>query len=95
MRVGEGVETFDGLKRMFDVESVILGAKRQLYGRAVVHTGTYGAQTWDTIKDEEYKLNCMRMTSLRSICVVTRMDGWRNEEVRRRPGPRENISVGV
>ncbi len=35
---------------------------------------------------ERRRLNVMEMRCLRSICLVTRMDRVRNEEVRRRTG---------
>ena len=45
-RVGEDLKTCDTMKSMFNIDSVSLGVKRELYERVVVPTVTYGAETW-------------------------------------------------
>ena len=45
--------------------------------------------------NEGYKLKVMEIKCLRSVCVVTRMDRWRIEEVRCRVGVTEKLNDGV
>ena len=44
MRVAEGLKTFGAMKSMFNVRSVSLSVKRQLYEKVVMPTGTYRAE---------------------------------------------------
>ena len=65
--------------------------KKELYEREVAPTLTYGAEVWVMRMDKKHKLDLMEMNCLRSICVVTRMDRWRNGKVRREVGVREKM----
>merc|ERR1712237_20261 len=46
MRVGEGMETFGAMKRVWSARSVTLNVKRELYERIVVPTVIYGSESW-------------------------------------------------
>ena len=58
-----------------------LGVKRELYERIVVPTVMYGLEAWAMRVEERNKLDVTEMNCLRSMCGVTRMDRWRNEDV--------------
>ena len=53
-RVGEGVSTFGAVKMMFNVRSVSLGVKREVHGRVVVPTVTYGTETCGMRMDKKH-----------------------------------------
>ena len=57
-----------------------------LYEGVIVKTALYGAEAWSIRSAERRKLNVLEMKCLRSLVGVSRMDGVRNEEVRRRAG---------
>ena len=73
MRVGEGLKTF-GARKMFNVGSISPGVKRELYEGGVTPTMTHGAGTWG-MRIDGRKLHVMKDKVLRSVCIVTRMDG--------------------
>ena len=58
-------------------------------------TVTYGVETWGMGMDESHELDFMEIKYLRSICAVTRMDRWKNEQVRCRVDVREKMSDSV
>ena len=95
MRVGEGMKTFGAMKRLWNVRSVNVRAKRELYERVVVPTVMYGSEAWGLRVKERRKLDVMEMRCLRSMCGVTRMDRLRNEVVRERVGVDEKLSERV
>ena len=95
MRVGEGMRTFGAMKRLWNVRSVNVRAKRELYERVVVPTVMYGSEAWGLRVEERRKLDVMEMRCLRSMCGVTRMDRLRNEVVRERVGVDEKLSERV
>ena len=61
-------------------------AKKCLYEGVIVPTALYGAEEWGMRSAERSKVNVLWMKCLRSLVGVSRMDGVRNEEVRRRAG---------
>ena len=70
-------------------------AKRCLYEGVIVPTALYGAEAWGMRSAERSKVNVLEMKCLSSLVGVSRMDGVRNEEVRRRAGiERELASRG-
>ena len=74
------------MKIMFYVRSVSLGVMCKLYEKQVFSRVTYGVGTWDSMLDERHRLDVMDFKCFLSVCGVTRMDCWRNEEVRLRVG---------
>ena len=46
----------------------------------------YGAEAWGMRSAERRKVNVLEMECLRSLVAESRMEGGRNEEVRRRAG---------
>ena len=52
----------------------------------VVPTALYGAEAWGMRSAERRKVNVLEMKCLRSLVGVSRMDGVRNEAVRKRAG---------
>ena len=56
-------------------------------------SGATNGDVWGGIRmDERYKPDVIEMKYSQSMCGVTRMDRWRNEEVWRRLSVREKIS---
>ena len=94
MRVGEGMKTFGAVKRLWNVRSVNVRAKRELYERLVVPTVLYGSEAWSLRVEERSKLDVMELICLRSMCGVTRMDGLR-KVVREMVGVDERLSERV
>ena len=52
----------------FNVRSISVGVKRELYERVVVPTQTYGAKTFGIKTDERQKLGVRDMRCLQSMC---------------------------
>ena len=61
-------------------------AKKCLYERLIVPTALYEPEGWGMRSAERRKVNILEMKCLRSLVGVSRMDGVRNEEVRKRAG---------
>ena len=61
-----------------------LKVKKCLCEGVIVPTALHGAEAWGIKSAERMKVNVLQMKCLRSLVVVSRMDGVRNEEVRRR-----------
>ena len=57
-----------------------------LYEGVIVPTALYGAEACGMRSVERRKVNVLEMKCLRSLAGVSRMDRFRNEEVRRRAG---------
>ena len=93
MRVGEGLKTFGQLKMTLNTRSVSLCRKRELYEGVAAPMVTYGTDIWDVRMDERRKLEVLEKKCLRSVGGATRMDRWRNEEVRRTNGGRKNMMI--
>ena len=68
-------------------------AKRCLYEGVVVPTALYGAEAWGMRSAELRKVNVLEMKYLRSLVGVSRMDRFRNEEVRRRAGIEKELAI--
>ena len=47
MRVREEQKTFKAMMKIFNVRSIFLGIKRELYEQVVVANVTYGVETWN------------------------------------------------
>ena len=62
----------------------MIKAKKCLYEGVIVPTVLHGAEAWGMRSAERRKVNVLEMKCLRSLVLVSRMDGVRNEEVRRR-----------
>ena len=61
-------------------------AKKCLYEGVIVPTALYGAEAYGMSSAERRNMNVLEMKCLRSLVGVWRMDGVRNDEVRRRAG---------
>ena len=59
-------------------------SKKCLYEGVIVPTALYGARAWGIRSAERRKVNVLEMKCLRSFVGVSRMDRFRNEEVRSR-----------
>ena len=75
---------FGAMKRLWNVRTVNVRAKRELYESLVLKTVMYGLEAWGLRVEVESKLDVMEMRCLRSMCGVTRMDRLRYEVVRER-----------
>ena len=64
--------------------------KRGMYEGIVVPTALYGSEAW--VLENKVKNKVAEMSCLRSMCGVTRRDGVRNEEIRRRCGLQRSLS---
>ncbi|XP_063591415.1 uncharacterized protein LOC134768525 [Penaeus indicus] len=56
--------------------------KRRICNSVMRHALTYGAETWETVKREEERLNVNEMRMLRWTCGVTRRDRASNRHIR-------------
>ena len=54
-----------------------------MYVRVLVPTVMCGAETWIMRTDERHELDVKDYKFPQSMCRVTRMDIWRNEDVKR------------
>merc|ERR1711888_78008 len=62
--VGEGMRTFGAMKRLWNVRSVNVRAKKELYESVVVPTVMYGSEAWGLRVEERRKLDVMEMRCL-------------------------------
>ena len=68
-------------------------AKKCLDEGVIEPTALYGAEAWGMRSAERRKVNVLKMNCLRNLVGVSRMDGVRNEELRRKVGiERESAS---
>ena len=69
-KLGEGLKSFGTMKIIYNVTNLSLGVKWRLYGRVVVPTMKYGAETWDFRMNEKHKLSVLDMKSLHfGVCA--------------------------
>ena len=66
-----------------------------MYEKVIVPTVTYGSELWGMKESERQTLNVFEMKCLRSMAGVSRLDRFRNEEVRERTGVREELAGRV
>lgn len=92
-RTNEVCKVLGGMNQVFRNRALGMNAKKRLYEGVVVPTALYGAETWNMGVAERKRLNVVEMKCLRSMCGVTRYDRVRNEEVRRRTGVVQELSV--
>ena len=92
-RMNEVCKVLGGMHQVFRNRALGMNAKKRLYEGLVVPTALYGAETWNMGVAERKGLNVMEMRCLRSMCGVTRYDRVRNEDVRRRTGVVQELSV--
>ncbi len=59
-------------------------AKRRLFEGVAVLTVLYGVQTWNMREADRRRLDVFEMRCLRGMLAVSRTDGVRNEDVRRK-----------
>ena len=85
-RVNEGCKVWGAMKGVMKSRGLGMNVKRELYERVVVPTVTYGSELWGMKVSERNKLNVFEMRCLRNMVGVTRLDRFRNEEIRRRTG---------
>ena len=69
--------------------------KRELDERVVAPTVTYEAGRYGMGTEEIHNLDIIEIKRLRKVCRATKMDRWRNEEVRHTVGVKENMSDRV
>ncbi len=55
--------------------------KRDLRNTIIVPTLTYASETWTWNESQRSRVHAVEMSSLRSACDVSRMDGVSNESV--------------
>ena len=85
--MNEGYRAWGALKNVLSNRGLGIKAKNKcLYEGVIVPTALYGAEAWSMRSAERREVNVLEMKYLRSLVGVSRMDGVRNEEVRRRAG---------
>ena len=72
-----------------------MNIKKVLYEKVIVPTVMYGSELWGMKVGERQKLNVFEMKCLRSMAGVSRLDRFRNEEVRGRTGVRRELADRV
>ena len=72
------------LKSVLSNRGLGIKAKKCLHEGVIVPTALCGAEAWGMRSAERRKVNVLEMKCLGSLVGVSRMDGVRNEEVRRR-----------
>ena len=85
-RMDEGYRAWGALKSVLINRGFGIKAKKCLYEGVIVQTTLYGAEAWGMRSAERRKVNVLEMKCLRSLVGVSRLNGVRNEEVRRRVG---------
>ena len=85
-RMNERYRAWGALKSVLSNRGLGITAKKCLYEGVIVPISLYGAEAWGMRSAERRKVDVLEMKCLRSLVGVSRMDGVRNEEVRRRAG---------
>ena len=85
-RINEGYSAWRALKSVLYNRGLLIKAKKCLYEGVIVPTALYGPEEWGMRSAERRNVNVLEMKCLRSLVGVSRMDRFRNEEVRRRAG---------
>ena len=80
------------LKSVWKNRNVSMKTKRSMYEGIVVPTALYGSEAWVLENKVKNRMDVAEMSCLRSMCGVTRRDGVRNEEIRRRCGLQRSLS---
>ena len=81
------------MKSVLSNRELEIKAKKCPYEGIIVPTALYGAKAFLLRSAERRKANVLEIKCLRSLVGVSRMDRFRNEEVRRRAGiERELVS---
>ena len=83
-RVNEGCKVLGAMKGVMRNRGLRLNVKKVLYEKVIVPTVTYGSELWGMKVSERQRLNVFEMKCLRSMAGVSRLDRFRNEEVRER-----------
>ena len=76
----------ESAEKLLSNRAVGIKAKMCLYEGVIVPTVLYGAEPWAMSSAQRRKVNILEMKCLRSLVGVSRMDIFKNEEVRRRAG---------
>ena len=85
-RMNEGYRAWGAMKGVLSNRGLGINAKMYQYEGLIIPTALYGAETWRMRSAERRKVNVLEIKWLRSLVGLSRMDGVRNEEVRRRAG---------
>ena len=83
-RMNEGYRTWGALKCVLSNRGLGIKAKKCLHEVVMVPTALYGTEAWGMRSAARRKVSVLEMKCLRSLVIVSRMDGVRNEEVRMR-----------
>ena len=82
----EGSRAWGALKSVLGNIGLGIKPMKCPFEDVIVQTALYGAEAWGMRKAETRKVNVLEMKCLRRLVGASRMDGVRNEEVRRRAG---------
>ena len=92
-RMNEGNRACGALESVLSNRGLWIKAKKFLCEGVIVPMALYGAEAWGMRSAERRKVKVLEMKCLRSFVGVSRIDRFRNEEVRRRAGiERELVS---
>ena len=94
-RMNEGYRTWGALKSVLSNRGPGIKTKKCLYEGVIVPTALYGAEAWGMRSADRRKINVLEMKCLRSLAGVSRMDRFKNEEVRRRAGIERELASRV
>ena len=93
-RIGLAMSTEGAMrKKIFGSRELSKKAKVEVNNAMVVRMMTYGCESWVLREREKTRLQASEMSALRRIAGVTRIDGIRNEEIRRRLQQRSIVEV--
>ena len=92
-RVNEGCKVLGALRGVMKNRGLGMNVNKVLYEKVVLPTVMYGSESWGMKVTERQKLNLFEMKCLRSMTGVSRLDGVRNEVVRRELAARVDMNV--
>ena len=70
----------------------LMETKRGMYEGIVIPTALYGSEAWVLENKVKNRMDVAEMSCLKSTCGVTRRDGVRNEEIKRKCGLQRSLS---
>ena len=85
-RMNEGYRAWGELESVQSNRGLRINVKKCLYEGKIAPMALYGAEAWSMRSAKSRKVNVLVMKCLKSLVGVSRMDRFRNEEMRRRAG---------
>ena len=82
-RIGKALGAMQNLNDIWKSKDISASTKIQLYGSLILSILMYSSETWTLRKEDENRLLVFKMTCLRKILGISRLDKIRNTTIRK------------